>query len=80
MDRRGEIEHLRGFATDLLNMWPGDIEGGEVQDLAVKHGLLKETMQYEPCGENCDCSEYASEYGWEIGITCYRKTEILTGK
>lgn len=77
---RYEVKHLRGFATDLLSMWPGDIDGEDVQGIAVKHGLLKETIQYKPCGQNCDCSNYVSEYGWEIGITCYHKTEILTGE
>lgn len=77
---RQEVKYLRGFAVDVLNIWSMDIDGGDIQDLAVKHGLLKETTRTEPCGEDCACSECADIGEWRDGIICYRKTEILTGE
>jgi hypothetical protein len=33
-----EIDRLRGFARDVMSAWPdGGIDGGELQDIAVKH-------------------------------------------
>jgi hypothetical protein len=48
--------------------WPGD----EVQELAIKHGLLKQETMNEPCGEDgaCQCALNGAQFP---GI-CYRKT------
>ena len=38
----------------------GGIDGGELQDIAEKHGLLRREVRYAPCREEgCVCAEYA---------------------
>lgn len=77
-----ERDALRAFAIDVLGDWPDDcgvIDGFDVQELALKHGLLTETKQMAPCSENCWCVEYhGSDPGdWADGVICYRKTPLL---
>lgn len=75
-----ELEALRAFAQGVMEVWPiGDLDGGTLQDLAVKHGLLKPEIRYTPCGEGCTCAEYATTKEFEAGVECYRKTPLLTG-
>jgi hypothetical protein len=65
------IIQLQGFANELMEF--SDIDGGDLQDLAVEFKLLQPFEVDEPCGENCICAEYG---GWPQ--TCYRKTRLLT--
>lgn len=70
-----EVEALRGFAQDIMEFWPhSELEGGDLQDFAAKHGLLEPETRTERCGENCIC-DIDSPF-W----VCYRKTELLTGQ
>ena len=70
---REDFERLRAFACDILDNLPdGGIEGDDLQDLGVKHGLLVPTEVKEPCGENCYCAEYG-----DFPMTCYRKSILL---
>ena len=74
-------ENLRGFARDIMKSWPlGDIEGGELQDLAIKYGLLKrkDPPPTEPCSDECACG-YAYEFkDFADGIVeCYQRTDLL---
>jgi len=90
-DRDTIIEKLRAFANELMDEWPGgSFDGGDLQDIAERHGLLKPTTQHQPCCElcqkneshencSCACTEYYSSEEWVAGITCYRKTPLLTG-
>ena len=76
-----EVKALRAFAQDIMSYWPdGDLDGGDLQEIAEKHGLLKLETRYEPCGESCKCSEYANAFEWKDGVTCYRKTNLLIGE
>jgi hypothetical protein len=79
------LRKLRAFAADVLGDWPdcGSLDGAEVQDLAVKHGLLraKYPAPTKPCrDEGCACAEY---YGtdfngeFEDTVECYERTELL---
>ena len=78
---RGEAGNLRAFAQDVMQCWPmGDLDGGELQDAAEKHGLLRPETRHEPCCEGCSCAEYALPVEFSDGVTCYRKTPLLTGK
>ena len=71
---------LRAFAKDVMRVWPhGDLDGGDLQDIAEKHGLLKPETRYEPCGDGCNCAGYCDAEEFKDGITCYRKTGLLTG-
>ena len=80
---QAERDSLRAFAQDLMEDWldGGDVDGGGLQDFAVKHGLLRlaEPAPTAPCGEQCACSEYFSDEEWSDGIECYRRTPLLTG-
>lgn len=78
---RYELAALKLFALAMLENWPlGDVDGGELQDEAVKRGLLVPETRTEPCSEEgCNCAEYYSAEEWGIGITCYRKAPWLKG-
>jgi hypothetical protein len=76
-----EIDALRAFAQAVMEAWPiFDIDGDTLQEVAVKHGMLKPETRHEPCGETCACAEYADQSEWNDGIVCYRITPLLTGK
>lgn len=60
---------LRAFARDIMRAWPeGGVDGGELQEAALRHGLLEPS---EPTQEERD------ECGLEEGDAWYRKTELL---
>ena len=79
-----ERKKLRAFAAELFAEWPEEcgIDGFDLQDLAVKHGLLVGERVYEPCqAEGCFCEEMHGRNDIKVGgITCYRKTPLLTGE
>lgn len=76
-----ERDKLRAFAQAVMTDWPeyAGIDGGDLQDIAVDHGLLESTVRHEPCGEGCNCAWYAEPlpHEWRKGVTCYRKTALL---
>ena len=49
----------------------GSFDGGDIQDIAVKHGLLRIESRDEECGEVCACREYG------LPAECYRKTDLI---
>ena len=52
-----ENKKLRAFAKDIMEAWPdGCIEGDDLQEIAVKHGMLAPEIRHEPCGEWCQCN------------------------
>lgn len=77
----GERDALAGFALAMLERWPlGDVDGAELQEEAVKHGLLVPEKRTAVCSEEgCNCAEYYSTEEWAEGITCYRKAAWLKG-
>ena len=48
----------------------GSLDGAEIQDIAVKHGLLKIENRTEECGDVCACREFG------FPSECYRKTDL----
>ena len=67
---------LQAFARDVMTSWPeGDVDGGALQDYAEKHGLIVPQEAIESCGDDCVCAYYG-----QFPMTCYRKTELLTGQ
>ena len=78
-----ENKKLRAFANDIMEAWPdGGIEGDDLQEIAVKHGMLAPEIRHEPCGEWCQCNGIGG-YGsddWQRGVECYRRTSLLTGE
>ena len=74
-------ENLHGFVREIMENWPlGDVDGGALQALAIKYGLikLKNPPPTEPCSDECTCG-YAYEFGdFAAGeVECYEKTELL---
>ena len=76
-----ELDALRAFALDVMGDWPDDcgVDGFDLQDFALKHGLLTETKVTAPCSENCWCVEYhgSDPEDWADGVICYKKTPLL---
>lgn len=69
---------LRAFANAIMEFWPGDFDGGDLQNIAEKHGLLKRVLMKGPCREEgCGCTEYLDAEDWPSD--CYRHTSLLTG-
>lgn len=64
----------RSFANEIISAAyeGGSFEGGDIQDVAVKHGLLRIESRAEECGEACACREYG------FPAECYRKTALLS--
>lgn len=51
----------------------GDIDGGTLQDLAQKFGLVEEVRVTESCGAGCHCVDWD-----DFPQDCLRDTEALT--
>jgi hypothetical protein len=66
-------DSLKAFANELISasFEGGSFDGGDIQDIAVKHGLLQVEQRTEACGEVCACSEHG------FPAECYRKTDLL---
>ncbi|WP_156358935.1 hypothetical protein [Pseudomonas sp. NBRC 111137] len=70
-----ERDQLKAFAVEMINasFEGGSFDGGDIQDIAVKHGLLRIEQREDECGESCACRDYG------FPAECYRKTPILGG-
>lgn len=78
-----DLAALRAFAKAVMRTWPeGAMEADELQDTAVKHGLLalKDPPPTEACGEHCMCVECVTPEELAQGVRCYRRTALLTGR
>lgn len=78
-----ENKKLRAFAREVMESWPdGGIEGDDLQEIAVKHGMLAPEIRHEPCGEWCNCQNLngLDSDDWKGGVECYRRTALLTGE
>lgn len=66
-------DHLRAFASELVtaSYEGGSFDGCDIQDIAVRHGLLRIERRDKECGEACACREYG------FPVDCYRKTALL---
>lgn len=69
----GAIAHdkLAAFGAAVLKSHrndgePGDVDGGALQELAEKHGLLEQRTVNEPCREGCSCAVYG-----DFPSTCF---------
>ena len=71
-----ENAELREFAQRVMKNWPeGDVDGGELQEIAVGCGLLQPVEMTGPCGEHCSCAEHT-----DFPAICLRHTKLLTGE
>lgn len=69
-------EKLRAFAREMLHEWwsVSEFDGGDLQETALRHGLLEPVTVTEACGEHCGCAEMGNDFP----TTCYRMTDVLT--
>jgi Lar family restriction alleviation protein len=68
---------LPEFARLVMENWPhGDVDGGDLQEIAVQCGLLTPQTRTEPCHEGCNCLGYYDPSEWSEGITCYRRAYL----
>ncbi|MGF6153969.1 hypothetical protein [Pseudomonas fluorescens] len=67
------VDGLKAFANELINgsLEGGSFDGGDIQDIAVKHGLLRIESRDKECGEICACREFG------FPAECYRKTDLI---
>ena len=72
-----DLLKLQGFAAELINYDDaeciGSFDGGDLQEYAIKYGLLIDTEVAEPCGEGCNCAGY----GEQFPLTCYRYSDVI---
>lgn len=69
--RVAELEAAQRFAGLVLKNhrndgYPGDMDGGTLQHLALECGLIEWFSAPEPCGEHCSCSESALPGEWPL--------------
>jgi hypothetical protein len=66
---------LKAFTLAIMADWPdvGDLDGFDLQDIAVEHGVLvgeeRSSFCTAPGEEGCQCAEYYDECET---FTCYR--------
>lgn len=67
---------LASFAKEMIDaaFEGGSFDGSEIQEIAVKHGLLNIENRTEECGEVCACREHG------FPSECYRKTYLIALK
>jgi len=67
---------LVAFACEIIASHTGTLDGCDIEEIAVRHGLLKAVEVTEPCRDEdvgtCPCAECG------FPTNCYRLTEILT--
>lgn len=73
---------LRAFAqevSDYFDLSSFGMEGSELQEIAEKHGLLRQERRHEPCGKECRC-EWEAHFDGDLatGVMCYQRTSLLT--
>jgi len=68
-----ELVGLRAFANEIISAaYEGvSYDGGDIQDIAVKHGLLRAERDVDPCSAHCACIEYG------FPTACLRRTDLL---
>ena len=77
-DKPSNYDRLLAFAREILSAWPeGGIDGGDLQDIAVEHGLLVPETRHAHCAEECPCALSATEEEFAGGVVCYRRAEWL---
>jgi len=67
---------FQGFADSVLDMiLEGcDADGAEIQESAIRHGVLKAVIALKPCGSNCACVDCFDAEDFKDGaVECYRR-------
>jgi len=70
--RDAQIAALRAFANEVVDCHTGTLEGCDIEEMAVKHGLMETVTVTGPCCEDaCVCAEFG------FPMDCYRKAGAL---
>jgi len=65
LSEQQKITYLQDFAIAILNDY--ELKSlPEIQELAIKHQVLVETIKKEPCSDVCACDQEIGEFP----ITC----------
>lgn len=67
------VPGLNEFAVEILRgtLEGSSFDGGDIQEMGVRHGLLFPEKRTERCGEHCECAEYG------FPIECFRIARAL---
>jgi hypothetical protein len=67
---------VKALVAELAQVcWDGgSLDGGELQEMLVKAGVLTDVIADEPCGPNCRCHAYDVTPPW----ICYRLAKAFT--
>lgn len=73
------LDNIKRFAGLVLkdhrnDGYPGDLDGGMIQNYAQQCGLLEERQMAEPCSDSCTCVEVA-----DFPTSCFFYTELGRG-
>lgn len=70
-------ERLKAFANACLKDWPHNmgLDGFDLQDICIAHGLLVGEQRTTFCGDECNCAEYQGKDCGEF--TCYHRADWL---
>jgi hypothetical protein len=71
------------FARAILCDFPdlGNLDGGDIQELAEKHGLLVKERRHSWCSDECcGCREYHDDGDLKHGFDCFHVHPLLGGK
>lgn len=71
---KADSDGLIQFAKECLAVSRDgcDMDGGDIQELALKLGLIEPYTVTGPCGSDCVCAEVD-----DFPLTCYRDAELL---
>lgn len=67
------VPGVHEFAVEILRgaLEGGNFDGGDIQEMGVRHGLLFPEHRTERCGEYCECAEYG------FPVECFRIARAL---
>lgn len=74
IDRELQRRKLAQFARDILSMRIDGIGSEDVEDAAVRLGLLVETETVTPCGKVCACAGFCGD---GENVKCLRVAEWM---
>lgn len=81
--KRSQQEKMKSFINELFEDYEGgsDLDGGDLQDLAEKHGILVPTIHHEPCSDGelneCVCAGICDDDDFKAGVKCFRLADWL---
>ncbi len=66
---------LGAFASEILAAHTGSLDGCDIEEIGVKHGLLVQVTATEPCSEeSCACAEFG------FPAECYRRATLAASE